>query len=191
MNHEKKLEYFAQAIAREVEAKKTAARKRMTADMKTAVSNAVRDAEAEAELRIISEEQALQKAESKSISEAKAQARRAIASLREELAARLFEDVRADAAAFTQNGGYESYIVDGIREAVADARHTFSYVQLAPSDMRLSKPVQEATGLTPEAGSESDVGGFRLLTANRKMSVDFTFKARIENAAEDFHAAHI
>ena len=188
MNPEKKLEYFAEAIAKEVEAKKLKARRQMAADMSDAISRAVNEAEAEAGQHILNEKQAIQKAENKRLSEAKAKARRALISLREELTAKLTQDVKADIADFTQSGEYESYLVNSIQVTVAKSMHSFIYIQLTPSDLHLSSIVQESTGLIPEQGDESGMGGYKLLSANRGMAVDCTFKSRLESAMEEFNA---
>ena len=187
MNHEKKLEYFAQAIAEEVEAKKMKARKQMAAEMDEAISRAVAEAETKAEQHIINGRTALQKAENKRISEAGTNARRVLASLREELTAKLLEDVKTDITAFTHSYEYEGYLTGSIQAAVANTNHTFQYVLLTPNDLRHGPAIQESTGLTPEPGDESDIGGFKLISANRGVAVDFTFRSRLASAADEFH----
>jgi len=184
MNHEKKLEYFAEAIANEVEAKKHQARKQMAIEMDAAVSRAVAEAEAEAELYILSEKRIIQKADNKLISEAQAYARRALAVLREELIAQLVEDVKADIDSFAQSHEYEGYLINSIQVAIAHSNHSFAYVQLTARDLRLSRAIREATGLTPEPGDDSDIGGFRLLSANRGMVVDYSFKSSLASEVE-------
>ena len=188
MNHEKKLEYFAEAIAKEVESRKLKARKQMAEDMDQAITIAVAEADTKAEQYILNETQAMQKTGNKRISEAQAQARYALASLREDLNTRLLEDVKADIDTLTKSDGYKSYIINSIQTAVANSKHSFIYIQLTPGDMRLGPAVREATGLTPEEGDDSDLGGFKLLTANRGIEADFTFKSRLLSASEDFHA---
>jgi len=187
LNPEKKLEYFAETITREVEGKKQKARRQMAEDMNTAVSHAASEAEAWAERHILAEHQTLQKTTNKRISEAQTHARRSLAALQEELTAKLLGGVTADISAFTASPEYEGYLIAGIQAAVAGSKYSFIYIQLTPSDMRLANAVQEATGLIPEAGTGSDIGGFKLLTANRRMAADFTFKSRLEDTAEEFN----
>ena len=187
MNQEKKLEYFAQLISKEVEAKKLKARRQMAADMEKAIADALSAAETEAEQHIKNERQAIQKAQNKRRTEAKAQARRQLASLREELTAKLLEEVKTTLDDFIHSHEYESHLIDNIQTALANSKHNFTYIQLTPNDMRLSHAIQEATGLTPEVGSESAIGGFKLLSANRGIAADFTFAPRLASAADELN----
>ncbi|MCL2378940.1 MAG: hypothetical protein FWC77_07425 [Defluviitaleaceae bacterium] len=186
MNPEKKLEYFTEAITKEVESKKRAARRQMTTDMNAAVAQAVAEAEAEAERRIISEEKTITKAGNKQVSEAKSQARRALQLLREELTAKLFEEITSDITAFTLSNEYESVLLGSIQAAISQSKHSFTYIQLPQGSLQLGPIIQEATGLTPEPGEETDIGGFRLISSSRVVVIDCTFKSRIESAVEAF-----
>jgi len=189
MNTEKKLEHFTEAIAKEVEAKKRKARWQMAADMNEAVSRGVAGAETEAELYISNEKQAVQKAGNKRISEAKTQYRRALTALHAELTAKLLEGVKADIVSFIQSHEYESYLIGSIQTALAQSRHSLLYVQLTQADLRLGSIIRDVTGLIPEQGEEDSIGGFRLLSANRGVAVDCTFKSRLAKEAEVFHIA--
>ncbi|MCL2404286.1 MAG: V-type proton ATPase subunit E [Defluviitaleaceae bacterium] len=226
MNTEKKLEYFAETIAREIEEKKRKARQQLAAEMNETVSQAVAEAEAKAEQQIHMQRQAINKANNKRITEAKTQARRALTSLREQLAAELFYEIKTEIIAFTNSHDYESYLVSSIKAALlqsqAQAQHLFAYVQLPLSiaipplngpdraenserfnafsatggaDLKVNcynldlEHIQTSTGLVPEPGDESEIGGYRLLSQNRNIAVDNTFKSRLASAAEAFMAS--
>jgi len=184
MNTDKKLEYFTQAISKEIESKKRTARKQMANEMNEAIAHAVAQAETEAADQIQAQHQLAQKANNKRVSQAQAQARRDLAALREQLTAQLFEGIQADIQAFTLTPGYEDFLIESIKLAQSQVKHNFTYVQLPPGTSHLSQKIQEVTGLTPEPGDENDIGGYKLLTENRNMTVDNTFKARIASAVD-------
>jgi len=186
MNAEKKLDYFSEIITKEVEAKKRKARRQMAAEAAEAISHATAKAETEANTQIEAERQATQKSNNKRISEADSQARRALAALREQLTAQLFDDIKSDIIAFTTSPDYENFLINSIQVTQSQIRHPFTYIQLPPSTFHLSSKIQEVTGLTPEPGGESDIGGFILLSANRSMASDNTFKSSLEKAKEAF-----
>ena len=188
MNTEKKLEYFTEAITKEVENKKHHIRRQMAAEMSAAVSQAIAKASAEAEAQVASCSQAIQKAINKRITEAQTQARRDLVALRESLITRLFDGIKADIISFTNSDAYESFLINNIQAALAQSKHPYTYVQLTPSDMRLSHAIQDATGLTPEPGEEQDLGGFKLLSANRGKVTEYTFRSRLVSAMEAFSA---
>ena len=190
MNTEKKLEYFTEAIAREVESKKRHARRQMTEELNAKVSEGLAQAQAQAAEQVAAEIQALEKANNKRITEAATDARRALAEQRENQLVQLWDQLKTDVMAFTRSPGYESYLIAGAQAAQAGSKHPYQYIQLAPDDMHLSESIQKATGLTPEQGDASQIGGFRLLTANRSKAADFTFQSRLAEARQEF-SAHV
>jgi len=158
----------------------------MAAEMAEAISAAVALAETQAAHHLETNNQQVQKHNNQRISQAKSQSRRAMATLREQLTARLFEDVKTDVIAFTHTPGYENLLIESIQATCAKSKHSFTYVQLPTGTWHLSNKIQEATGLTPEQGEENGIGGYMLLTANRNIAVDNTFKSRLASAAEEF-----
>jgi len=170
--NEKKLKYFAEAIANEVESKKRKARREMAAQMEEAISRAVAEAQAKAEAQIAASEQEILKANNKRIAEARTEARRELAALREKLTAALLSDINTDLAALTHEPAYESFLIDSVQATQAQSRHNFTYIQLPPSNMHLAATVQEATNLIPEADEDIDIGNYRLLSANRNIAVE-------------------
>ena len=186
MNTDKKLEYFTEAIAREVASKKRSARQQMTNDFNAAVSKAAAQAETEAKEQLQAQRQAIQTVNNRRISEAETTARRSLAFLRERLIAQLFDHIKADIIAFTQSPAYENYLINGIKIAQAQSKLPYKYVQLTPDDMRLSQPIQAATGLTPEPTEASHIGGFKLLTESRGKIVECTIASRLTEARQQF-----
>ena len=186
MNIEKKLEYFTEAIAREVESKKRRARQQMANDFNSAVSDGVARAKAEAEEQITAEKQEIEKAVNKRITEATTKSRRALATLREDLTEQLFVDIATDIHAFTHTPEYENYLISSIQAAQANSKHPYKFVQLTPYDMRLSDTIQIATGLTPEQAEANILGGFRLLSENRDKASEYTFQSGLAEAKHEF-----
>jgi len=187
MNTEKKLEYFTKAISNGIEAKKRKTRQQMATDMNEAIAQAISQAEAEASQQIAAETQTAQKANNKHISEANSKARRALAALHGQLTTQLFDEVKTEVIIFTHSREYENILMDSIQAALAQTKHIFTYIQLPPINLHMGPKIQEVTGLTPEPGPESDIGGFKLLSANRNMEADNTFKSRLAGALEAFY----
>jgi len=188
MNIEKKLEYFTAAIDREVESKKRQARKQMAADADKDISAAVAASEAEALAQNQPQIQAIQKAMNKRINEAETEARRSLINLQERLVAQLFDGIKAEVISFTQSPEYESLLISNIQAATAISRHSYTYIQLAPRDMSLAEKIQAATGLTPEVGDDSFIGGFKLQTESRNIIQEHTLSASLTEARKEFSA---
>ena len=186
MNTEKKLEYFTQAITREVESKKRQARQQLTNDFNAAVYDAVTQAEAEAQAIITAEAQAIERANNKRITEAATESRRNLSALQENLTTQLFDEIAADITAFIKSSEYENYLINSIQSALAKSRHPYKYVQLPPDHAHLSNPIQNATSLITEQGEASMIGGFKLLTASRDKAVDQTFQSRLADIRQEF-----
>jgi len=186
MNSDKKLEYFTEAIDREVESKKRKARQQMTAQHKDEVSQAATEAKAEANTQNQAQIQAIQKVMNKRITEATTEARRSLSNLRERLTAQLFDQVKAEIVAYTQSPEYENFLVNSAKAAQSQSRDPYTFIQLTPEDMHLGEAIQKATGLTPEPGDASILGGFKLLTENRGKGAEFTLSARLTAARQDF-----
>ena len=186
MNTEKKLEYFTQAIAKEVESKKRQERQRLAAQLAEAVQAAQAQAETKAKEQIAACRQAIQKICNRRITEARTQARSSLATLRQSLTAQLFDDIKAHVTSYTHSHEYENYLIENIQSALAKSKHSFTYVQLSPGDMRLASVIHDATRLTPELGEDGDIGGFRLLSANRGIAAEYRFRYRLASVMEAF-----
>ena len=189
MNIEKKLEYFTEAITREMETKKRQARRQMTDDFNAEVISQTAQAEAEAAEQLAAEKQEIDRAHNRRITEASTESRRALSSLREKLTAGLFSDIAIEINAFTRSPEYEGFLIDSIKTAQTKSKHPYEYVQLTPADMHISTQIQIATNLTPEQGEASAIGGYKLLTANRSKAADHTFQSRLAEATQEFSAA--
>jgi len=183
---EKKLAFFTEAIAREVEAKKRQARHQMTAAANEEIAQAANAASAEAKAQTQAQLGAIHKIMNKRLTATQTENRRNLATLQERLTAQLFELIRADVIAFTQSPEYEGHIIASVQAAQAQARYPYAYIQLTPNDMHLADAIKNATGLTPEPGEESMLGGYKLLTEGRNVGLEHSFSARITDARQKF-----
>jgi len=186
MSTEKKLEYFTQAIEKEVEYKKRYSRQQMSAKVNDEVEKAVAEAKAEAKIQIQAQQQAIEKANNKRILEAISKTRRSYITLRERLTANLFDQIKTRVCAFTKSPEYEAYLIKSIQTAKTASKHHYQYVQLTPEDMAHAASIQNATGLTPEPGSADILGGFRLLTPSRGIVSEHTLSAGLTMARQEF-----
>ncbi|MCL2572006.1 MAG: hypothetical protein FWE11_06345 [Defluviitaleaceae bacterium] len=183
---ERKLGYFTEAIAKEVDERKRKARSEMSAHFDKEVSQATEEAQAETNAQIGAQIQAIAKVMNKRITEATTESRRNLSNLRERLTAQLFDQVKADIIAFTKSPEYESFLIDNIKAAQASVGYSFSFIQLSHEDMSFAEAIQEATGLTPEPDDVNLIGGFKLLANNRAMVYEDTLWARLAEARQLF-----
>jgi len=184
MTTEKKLEYFIEAINKEVETKKRHARHQLTASANDEVTQAVTLSSEEANTQTQAQLHAIQKIMNKRITAAKTESRRALATLKERLIAQLFDQIKADVVAFTESPEYEIFLIDNAK--ASQSRHPFAFIQLTPKDMHLADAIQKATGLVPEQGDETMLGGFKLLTENLSKGQEHTLSGRITDARQRF-----
>ena len=187
MNTEKKLEYFTQAIDREIEYKKHQARQQSLAEMDKQIAQAVAEAGADAAIQVQAQKQTIEKINNKRVSEALIESRRVLANLQERLTHQLFEQIKGDIAVYAHSPEYEDYLVKAIQAAQLESKHTYQYVQLTPEDAAAhADAIIAATGLTPEAGEAAYIGGFRLLTSTKNIAADHTFATGLTTAKQEF-----
>jgi len=186
MTKEKKLGYFTQAIAREVESRKRQARYKMAAEFSSEVAAAVSAAEEKADVQNQAQVHAIQKIMNRRVSEAKNESLRALSSLRERLTAQFFEQVKLELISFTKTKEYETYLISKIQTAQANSRYQYAIVQLTPDDMHLAETIKSTTDITPEAGDQTMIGGFKLLTQNRAKGQDYSLASQLTDAKLEF-----
>ena len=184
INPEEKLAYFTQALSKEITAKKRQSHRKLTAHVNEAIARARAQAEVDAKAQIAAAKTGLEKSRAKQLSQARTQARRALADLTGHLTSLLFQEIRADLIAFTQSQEYENFLIDSILSTMAKTGRHFAFVQLP--QFHLAATIGEATGLTPEPAPETDIGGYRLLSANRSRALNHTFRHQLSKATEDF-----
>ena len=186
MNTEKKLEYFTEAINKEVESKKRNARHEMAASFEAEVSKAVAQTQAETDAQVNAQKQAIKRAGNIRINEAETEARRSLSTLTERLTAQLFDAVKTDIINFTKSPQYETYLIETVRSILT--KFPYKYIQLSSQDTHLEGAIKDATGLTVEFTEECIIGGFRLLSENRSKITEHTIQARLTQARQEFSA---
>ena len=188
MNTEKKLEYFAEAVNKEVESKKRQALSEMSASLDAEVSKMVAQTQAETDAQINAQKQAIKRAGNIRINEAQTEARRSLSTLAERLTAQLFDAVKADLISFTKSKQYETYLIENVKNIQAKSKHPYAFIQLSSQDAYLEAAIKDATGLTPEFTEECIIGGFRLLSENRNKITECTIQSRLTQARQEFSA---
>ena len=186
---ERKLEYFANTMMQEVEAKKSLAKLESTTTLTKSTAAAFEAATRHNRVMLQAKQGELQRNANRQIAQAKVQEMTQYVKTRKQQIDRLFIEIAAQLAAFTQKAEYEDYLLERIKEA--QSGHDFSIIKLSPHDMRLDTKIKSATGLTPEAGDQDFIGGFILLNELRTIQADYSFKARLSAAKKAFaHDQH-
>ena len=181
---ERKLEYFANTMKHEVEARKSQAKSETTAALTKSTATALESAARRNKIMLRVKHGELQRNANRQISQAKVQEMAKFVNARKQLIDRLFVEIAAQLAGFTQEAEYESYLLEHIKESMAG--RDFSIIKLSPHDMRLGENIKSATGLTPESGEPDLIGGFILLNELRTIQADYSFKARLAAAKKAF-----
>ena len=186
MNTEKKLEYFTEAINKEVETKKRHAQYEMAAIFDTEVSKAVAQTQAETDAQINAQKQAIKRSGNIRINEAETEARKSLSTLAERLTAQLFDAVKTDIINFTKSPQYETYLIETVQGILF--KFPYKYIQLSSQDAHLETAIKDATGLVVEFTEECILGGFRLLSENRSKITEHTIQSRLTQARQEFSA---
>jgi len=181
---ERKLEYFANTMHHIVEAKKQKAKHEATAGLTKTASEALESATRRNKVMLQAKQDEIKRGANRQVAQAKVRAIAQHVQTRKHQIDRLFVEVQAQLAQFTQEAEYENYQIARIKQAqgISD----FSIVQLSPYDMRFEASIKTATGLMPEAGGHDFIGGFILFNETRSIQVDYTFKTLLSIAKKGF-----
>ena len=189
MNVDKKLAMFRKVVMQEVEKKRAKAASEMGEAFTAAVDEAERAAQRNAQERIQTERFKIDRMKNRESVTASAEAKRSIIELRERLTDALFTDVLSDVAAFIGSEEYGEYLLNAISNANAQVsviRRSFVYAQVRRADMALAGRIKEMTGLIAETADDIELGGFRLISGNRKVIDDRTLASRVKEARRYF-----
>jgi vacuolar-type H+-ATPase subunit E/Vma4 len=173
MNAAGKLDYFAEVISREVESKRRRAKHQAANNLSISTAKAIEAAQNKADLELEKVRRGLLRESNKKIAAATYEARAAYNVLRSRLREDVFKAAEKELWEFTEKSEYEIYLSEQINALKSD----FAFVLLCPRDMRFSRA---AAGLIAEEGLQEYIGGFILLSENRKIQADYTFKTRLE-----------
>jgi len=181
---ERKLQYFEDALRHDIETKKKQAISQLTAELQKSSEETISQEAVCNNLKIQTAKEELTRNTNRQVSQAKVQAISQYVQTRKQQIDKLFVEVEAALASFTQVAEYEEYLLACIQKARQSS--DFFIIKLSPYDMRFSDTIKTATGLIPEEGSHDYIGGFALLNENRGILSDHTFKAKIAFAKRDF-----
>ncbi|MDR1663894.1 MAG: V-type ATP synthase subunit E [Clostridiales bacterium] len=184
MKIEKKLELFTRITMSEIEEKRRVATRESNEKFKNDVESAVRAAEKQARERIVNEQYSVGKLKNKQTVTAATEAKRALIALRERLTDELFKDIEDDLRNFAASGEYAGYLLDLLQKKTEGGY--YAYVTVTQRDMALAEPIKRRFGLTAEAAEEDFIGGFRLISEDRRASEDMTFLWKLNEARENF-----
>lgn len=172
----KKLEYFAEVVEREVEARKRRAKHQLANDLGKKAAAAVSEAEREVNARVEAARREMNRNANRKIAAVTTEAKAAFNAVRNSHQAKLLAEVAEELTAFTKSAEYESYLI----EKIAASKGEFTIAKLTPQDMQHAEKIHQNTGITAVTGETDYIGGFILLTENKKIQSDHTFKHRLE-----------
>ena len=181
---ERKLQYFANVVAHEVEAKKRHVKSAAAVKHNKYIEETLEAAARRVNVMMRAKQDEIKRDANRQIAKAKVHAMAGFVQTRKEQIDRLFVGVQGKLARFTQEAEYENYLINRIKQVQKSG--LFSIIKLSPHDMRLESAIKTATGLAPEVGSHDYIGGFILLDANRRIQADYTFRTRLMQAKKEF-----
>ncbi|MCL1883366.1 MAG: hypothetical protein FWF81_06425 [Defluviitaleaceae bacterium] len=174
----RKLEYFAEAIEREVESRKRREKHQIANDLSRKTADAIKREEEKMDFVIETARRDVMRKSNKKIALATAKAKAAFITKQNELHAEILNDVNGDLIAFTQSEKYKDYLIEKIN--ATKTSHNFSAVKLRPADMEFANEILQKTNLTPVQGNDDYIGGFIL--QNETAKLDQTFKFKLQKA---------
>lgn len=108
---------------------------------------------------------------------------------REEIINSVMDSVRDRLSDFAHSDAYESWLVKKAASAVKEAGDGGKVIYVAEDDMRYADGLKTVcdTKIAIEAASEHDfLGGVRVYNADRRISVDYSFKELIADEKQSF-----
>ena len=181
---ERKLQYFANTMQHEVETKKLQSKLEASSTQTKSVAAILESTTRHNKVMLQAKRNELQRSANRQIAKAKVHSMTKYVETRKQQIDKLFVDVAAQLAQFTQSDKYEDYLLEQIKKVML--AYKFAIIQLSPLDMRLEDAVKIATGLTLEIGEHDFIGGFVLLNESRSVRADHTFKTRLLALKKDF-----
>ena len=113
--------------------------------------------------------------------------KRSLIELRDELADKLFDNIREKLNEYMQTPEYESALMDQIQKI--SRQYCDLLIYLDPVDMRFAEQIKWR--FNADVDCESLIGGFRVLIKEKHMVIENSFSARLEEAKENFNAFKI
>jgi vacuolar-type H+-ATPase subunit E/Vma4 len=183
MNAEK-LEYFAEAIGREVEARKRRAKHQLANDLGKAAAAEIGAAEEKMQKQLEKTRREAQRESNKKIAAETARAKAAYFAAQESQRAELRREVAQELTAFANSTDYESYLIERI--LAAKSKHSFfAAVRLCSQGLQFAEKITQATGLATQPANPDCIGGFVLQNENGTIQLDCTFKTRLKEAMHE------
>ena len=185
-NTERKLQYFSKTITQELEVKRQQHSQEATETYAKAAATALESAKRRNKVMLQAQHNELQRQANRKRVQAKVKEIARYVEERQRHIDTLFVDVTALLAGFTQEPGYERYLIERVYEMQALHNNLFTIIKLSPHDMRLEKAIAAATGLIPENSGQDFVGGFILVSSCRRLQKDCTFRTGLANHRASF-----
>ena len=182
MTVQQKLDHFAErALERAEEDRKKAAEEIQSA-IKTALENAKKEAGKDALEQLKTERNKLEMEANRQIYKESMELRRKMSDLRERLADELIAELEKDISNFVGTAAYGDFLLEG---TIAFMGAGFPILQLMERDASYKDPIEAETPFTVETTDEDFIGGFKLLSENRRTIADYTLLTRLGELYED------
>ncbi len=184
MTVEKKIKSFEQMAVQAAQVKKRQVTEEMESRFNSSVEESVREESVKWQGVIRVKRYETERTQNQKIVEASGRAKRDFINERSRLTEALFDGVIKKLRDFTESPEYEKYLTEAVVNAAEKGRYAF--VQLTGADMRYSAAVNTAAGVEAEESKDDFIGGFRLVSADRRVINDQTFKTRLNGQRENF-----
>jgi len=181
---QQKLDLFAQQTLESVNRQRHDAALEIQEAIKTAIQKTEEAARRHMEDRIKTEKYKSDLAAHKSIHAATITAKQNLAVLRERLTHALLVDLEKDLRNFTDTPAFKDFLLAGIIAADAVAKD-FPILQLMARDIAYKESIETELPFTVEATAEDFIGGFRLISADRRATADYTLFTRLGDLNEN------
>ena len=177
--NERKLEFFAEVIGREVASRKQREKHRLANDLSRESAEAIAAAESAMASRVAAAKREIIRETHKRLSAETRRARGEYVSKRDVFFAEVIAAVTEDLQDFASSDMYENWLDEQISRA--KAKHDFAVIiKLRPEDMPFAEKIREASDLAPIPGETDYIGGFILENETGNIQANYTFKSRLD-----------
>ena len=186
---QQKLELFAQKTMESVDRQHREVTQEIQESIKAAVREAEESARREMKDKLRNEGYKLDRDAHKKIHAAAMEARRDLSALKERLSEALLSDLEKDLRNFAVAPEYGAFLMEGVAAVTVDEDNFPSIIQLMERDMTYKEAIEAKISskyaYSVEATEEDFIGGFRLISADRRVTADYTLLTRLEDLYED------
>lgn len=186
MTIEHKLQHFETVCIRSAEEASQKMTDSYTAHLESVLKDHEEQARKQAEARIQTETETIQREVNKRLSIDQIGLKRTYSQKQEELQGRIFSELRDRLARFMETPAYEELLKDQIKKARDFAQGEEIHIYIDPADQEKQNLLSMETGCDIRVSQYPFSGGTRAVIASKNVLIDNSFETKLKEAEESF-----